>query len=597
MINTQKTREEISEEFKWDLDKLVKDEADFNNKYDEVKRLLNKLIKYKGKILNSDKSLMDFLKLYELSNKKLSRLIYYSSNLLNLDTTNNKSLSYKLKVDNLYKILEKLSFTENELIKGKDKIIQYLKDNKDLRIYKHYFNNLFRYSKHILSEEKEELITKIQYGIIESYEVFNNIDSADVKFNVIRDEKGNDVELTHGNYNEYLCSNKRAVRKAAFEGMHEYYKNFINTIASIYRGKVKEEYTFSKIRNFKDSLDNSLFEENISRRVYDNLIISVHNNLKHLHEYINLKKKLLKMDKIHLYDLYANPSFEKKVSYDEAKNIITEALKPLGDRYINDLGKAFTNKWIDVYPNKGKKSGAYCSGGLAEYHPYVLTNYNDSIHSLITLAHELGHAMHSYYSNNSQHFFYKYYTIFLAEIASTVNELLLDDYLYKRAKTREEKIFYIVTLLEKMRATIYRQTMFAEFEKNMHGNENKNIPLTVDELCNSYYDLNKKYFGDYIEIDEIIKYEWARIPHFHSPFYVYKYATGMSYAVVIAEKLLNEEPGFKDKYIEFLSSGAKDYSKNILKELGIDIEENTIIDDALKVFKNKVAELNKLMKE
>ncbi len=597
MIEKQKKRSEISDEFKWDLEYLVKDESDFNNKFKEVEKLLNKLINYKGKILESENSLIEFLKLKELSNQKLAKLIYYSRNLFNVDTTNNKSLSYKLRIDNINKILEKLSFVENELINGKDKILEYLKDNKELKIYKHYFNDLFRYSKHILNDEKEELISKISTGLTDLSEIFDNIDSTDVKFENIKDENNNIIELTHGNYSKFICSKKRNVRKSAFEGMHTYYKNLINTLASTYRGKIKFDLIFSKIRKYSDSLEASLFEENIPKSVYKNLIESVHNNLSYLHEYIEVKKKILKLENIHLYDLYANPSFDRNVSYNEAKNIIIEVLKPLGSEYISDLKKAFSDKWIDVYPNIGKKSGAYCSGGLPEHHPYVLTNYNDSILSLSTLIHELGHAMHSFYSNNNQHFIYRYYTIFLAEIASTVNELLLDDYLYKSAKTKNEKIYYIVNLLEKIRATIYRQTMFAEFEMNMHEKEKNDVPLTVNELCDSYYQLNKKYFGNNIEIDEIIKYEWARIPHFYNLFYVYKYATGMSYALIIVNKLLNNEKGFKEKYIKFLSSGSKDYSKNLLKELGIDIENKNIVDDALKTFKNKLDELKKLINE
>lgn len=597
MIISQKKREEISDEFKWDLEFLVKDESDFNKKYEEVKNILNELIKFKGIILKSEKTFVEFLKLSEYFNQKYSVIFYFSINLLNLDTKDNKSLSFKLRLDNLNKILEKLSFTETELIKGKDKINQYLKNNKNLYIYKHYFNNLFRYKKHILDDEKEELLANIETGIIDFYEIFNNIDSADVKFENIKDENNNIIELTHGNYDKFLCSNKRSVRKSAFLCLHNYYKNLINTISSSYRGKIKQDFTFSKIRNYSDSLEASLFEENIPRIVYENLINSVHNNLKFLHEYVKVKKQMLKLKDIHLYDLYANPSFDKNIPYNEAQKLIIEALQPLGTEYITDLKKAFNYKWIDLYPNIGKKSGAYCSGGLPEHHPYVLTNYNDSIHSVSTLIHELGHAMHSFYSNNEQHYINRYYTIFLAEIASTVNEFLLNEYLYNKAKTKNEKIYYIVNFLEKMRATVYRQTMFAEFEMNMHENEKNDVPLTVNKLCDSYYDLNKKYFGKEIIIDEIVKYEWARIPHFYNPFYVYKYSTGMSYALIIVNKLLKNEKGFKEKYIKFLSSGSKDYSKNLLKELGINIEDKYIVDDALKTFKNKLDELKKLINE
>lgn len=596
-MEKQKKRSEISDEFKWDLEYLVKDEKDFNDKYKKVEQLLNKLIKYKGKILESKNSLKEFLKIKEITNEKFAKLYYFSENLFNVDTTDNKSLSYKLKVENLNKIFEKLSFVQNELINGKDKIIKYLNEDKELKIYKHYFDELFRYSKHILSKDKEELISKISSGITDLGEIFDNIDSTDVKFESIKDENKIKVELTHGNYSKYIDSKNRSVRKSAFIKMQTYYKNLINTITSTYRGKIKLSQAFSKIRNYTDSLEASLFEENISRKVYENLIESIHNNLNYLHEYMNLKKKLLKLKEIHLYDLYVNPMFEKNIPYSKSKNIILEALKPLGDEYLSNLKQAFTNKWIDVYPNVGKKSGAYCSGGIPEHHPYVLMNYNDSITSLNTLIHELGHAMHSYYSNNNQEYIYRYYTIFLAEIASIVNELLLNEYLYKNSKTKNEKMYYVINLLEKIRTTIYRQTMFAEFELLAHDKEKNNIPLTVNELCDSYYELNKKYFGKNVVVDEIIKYEWARIPHFYSPFYVYKYATGMAYALIIVNKLLNDDGCFKEKYIKFLSSGSRDYSKNLLKELSIDIEDKAIIDDALKIFKDKLNELKRLLNE
>ncbi len=593
MIKKQKKRSEISNEFKWDLSELIKNEKEFNSLYLEVENLLKKMIQYKGKILESSSSLYEFLKLDETVDIKLDVLIYYSHNLYNADTTDNKSLSLKLKLDNIEKIMSELSFVKNEYLDGEEKIKTYLKENKDLKEYKQYFNDLFRFKNHKLNDENEELISKISTGLINLSEIFSNINNADVNFGNIKDEEGNLVELTHGNYIKFITSKKRSVRKDTFEALNNYYKNLKNTIASIYRGEIKKHYAFSKIRNYDDTLSVSLFEDNISKKVYLNLIDSIHDGLKYMSEYIKIKRKLLNIKDFHMYDIYINPvkEIDIKIPYKESQEIIEKALEPLGKQYITDLKKAFSDKWIDVYPNLGKRSGAYSAGGCTTTHPYILMNYDDTLHSVSTLIHELGHAMHSYYSNKTQNQIYQDYTIFLAEIASTVNELLLNEYLSRNARTKKEKIYYIIEFLEKVRTTIYRQTMFAEFEMLMHNNEKNNVPLTEEEFSNKYYELNKLYYGENIIHDDLIRYEWSRIPHFYTPFYVYKYATGLSYAMVIVSKLLNNEKGFKEKYLEFLSSGSKDYSANLLKNLGIDIEDNSVVDNALKIFKEKIDEL------
>ena len=592
-----KNRNEIEEKYKWDLSKIL--EVNNIEKYkDEVKILLSEVEKFKGNITSSSDNLYNFYQKYEQLNRLVEKLYMYAHMNYDSDTTDTKAQTLYMEIEKLYQDLsEKLTFVVPEILECDYQVIlDYIEKDDRLKQYSFDLEQLFRNKPHTLSLDEENIITLATNAMGTGSEVFDNIDNTDIDLGKIKDENNNEVELTNANYNKYMNSKDRRVRIDAFNAMYNYYKGLIHTIAASLKGNVKENFFMSKVRKFESPIKQSLFYDNIDISVYDSLIEAVHNNLDTMYEYLSLKKKALKLDEMHMYDIYVDIVDNKTHEYpfEQGKKMIFEALKPLGENYLNDLNKAFDERWIDIYPNKGKSSGAYSSGSYDTY-PYLLLNYTDTIDSVSTLVHELGHSMHSYYSNKNQNYTNASYPIFLAEIASTTNEILLNDYLYKNAKTKEEKILYLTELLEKIRTTIYRQTMFAEFEKIIHEKEDKGIPLTEEELSNTYLELNKLYYGNNVVSDDLIKYEWARIPHFYTSFYVYKYATGLSCAIKIATDIINNKEHAKENYLDFLSSGGSDYPLNILKKTGIDMTKPDTINDALKVFKEKVEELKELL--
>lgn len=589
-------RSEVDNKFKWDLNKLVKQD-EISKLEKEVEELLKELLSFKGRIMESSESLYNFYQIDEKLSRILDKLVVYSHMNCDVDTKDPNRQSLKMKIDKLLEnISEKTSFIIPEMLKSDfRKVQEFIKEDDRLKEYEFSLTELYRSKPHTLSEKEEEIITLATNAMGTGDDVFYNIDNADIDLGEIKDENGNLVKLTNSNYNIFMNSKDRRVRIDAFNGMYHYFEGLKNTLAASLKGNIKENFFNSKVRNFKNPLNQSLFYDNISEDVYNKLIEIVHKNLDSMYEYMDIKKKILGLDEMHMYDIYVDlvqtPSSE--IPLEEGKKIIFEALKPMGANYIEDLKKAFDENWIDIYPNIGKKSGAY-SWGCYDSYPYLLLNYNDTVDSVSTMAHELGHSMHSYYSNKCQNYSNHNYPIFLAEIASTTNEILLNNYLYENAKTKDEKILYLTELLEKIRTTIYRQTMFAEFEKIIHDKEESGVALTEEEFSNTYYNLNKLYYGDNVVSDDLIRYEWARIPHFYSSFYVYKYATGLSCAIKIATDILNNKENALENYLEFLSSGGSDYPLNILKKTGIDITSGEAIDEALKVFKEKVYELKNL---
>ncbi len=594
-MKKEKLRNEIKEEHKWDLTILFKDEKEFNDSIRKSENDLKTFIKkYKSNIA---KDLFSFLEDQEQLEINFSKIMLYTHLLIDTDTTNKDSKKLELKANRLAELFRKeTSFIESEILKLDYKKL--IKEDSRLEKYTFMLDKLFRYKDHILSEEEEALIAKASNALGLADEVFGALDNSDIDLGMIELKDGSKVELTNSNYSLFIKDNARDIRKQAFNKMYDYFKKHEHTIAALYLGQIKENFFFSEVRSFKDPLEQALYGNNIPKKVYTNLIDSVKENLKPLQEYLKIKKKLLKLDEMHMYDIYVNPEdkTKSKYSYDEAKEIVLEALKPLGEDYQNVLKEAFNNKWIDVYPSKGKRSGAYANGTYG-YQEHILLNYNDSINDVSTLAHELGHAIHSKYANSNQSYTYHWYTIFLAEIASTVNEVLLSDYLIKNAKDNEEKKTFLFDFLEKNRATLYRQTMFAEFEYLMHNKYKDNVPITLDELCNTYYDLNKIYFGKDIEVDDTIKYEWMRIPHFYSSFYVYQYATGISAAFAIAYDILNGKENAKEKYLDFLKSGGSKFPLDTLKEVGVDMTKREPIEKATKIFNDRVEQLKELLKD
>lgn len=579
----------------WNLSKIIKNNKEFDSLISECECLLNKLIKYKGKITKSSKSLLEFLKLNDELNRKYEKLYVYSYLNYYSDLTNSKFKDLTLKVNNLgEKISVGLSFVQPELMECEyDTIKSYISENEALEEYSFALEKTYRYKSHTLGKSEENIISMATNAMGLCDEAYSALNDADIKLDSIKNEKGKKVILNQSNYSVYIKSKSSKVRKSAFMSMYKYYENHINTISNLYLGDIKERYFVSNVRKFKSPLEKSLFSDNINVSLYNLLIDVVNENLLLLYRYLGIKKKALKLKEMHLYDVYAEcvDVKEESISFEKCLETIYNALKPLGEEYLNDLKKGIKSGWIDVYPRKGKRSGAY-SWGSYDTMPYLSINYENNYQSVDTLIHELGHSMHSFYSNKCNSYSDASYPIFLAEIASTVNEMLLTKYMLDTTKDKKLRRKYIFELLESIRTTIFRQTMFAEFEKNIYEKYSNGVSITALELNNSYLELNKKYFGDEVVIDEEIKYEWARIPHFYTPFYVYKYATGLIVSLIISDKLLNEK-GFKDKYIEFLSSGGNDYPLNILKKLGIDITKKSTMENAFKVFREYLDMLEK----
>ena len=594
----EKLRCEVDDIYKWDLTSLYKNENEFNDAINKLNELNDKLVNFKDQIVISSKNLLNFYETYLEYNLIEENIYVYAKMLCDQDTKDTKNQAQKMKVEKLMDDLNtKLSFVTPELLSVDfNKIEEFIKEEPKLEIYKFDLEKIFRYKNHTLSKIEEEIITKANNAMGTGDDAFYNLDNSDIKLDSIIDEKGNKVELTNSNYIKYMNSRDRSVRKQAFLSTYKYWDNLKNTVAATYKGQIKEDFFNSDIRKYNSPLEASLYNDNIDKSVYTNLINTVHNNLDKMYDYVDLRKKVLNVDELHMYDVYVDlcNDVPKDIPFEEGKKILFDALKPLGETYLNDLNKAFEEHWIDIYPNVGKKSGAYSWGTYTSY-PYLLLNYNDTVDSVSTMAHELGHSMHTYYTNKNQPFIYSSYPIFLAEIASTTNEIILNDYLVKNAKTKEEKILYLNEFLDKIKGTLYRQTMFAEFEMIIHDKYNDGIALTDEEISNTYYELNKMYFGPNMVSDEEIRHEWKRIPHFYTPFYVYKYATGISAAIAFASDILNNVEGAKERYLEFLSSGGSNYPLEILKKAGVDMTTPVPIEKALNMFDEKLQALKELV--
>lgn len=593
-----KTRKEVPNEFKWDLSKMYNDNTEIERDIERVNELTPKILEFKSHIMDSSDSLYKFLKLTEEQDRILTKLYVYSKMAFDVDTKDNANKALKMKIEKLNEGLsEKYSFIEPEMLESEyETVLKFIDENDKLKEYKFYLESIYRFKPHSLSQVEEDIYVRALNAFGNCAEAFSNINNADIDLGYIKNENGEDVKLTQSNYIVFMKSKDRSVRESAFNAMYNYYKNRKNTLASTYVGEIKESSFVTNVKKYNSTLERSLFGDNIDVNVYKNLIETVHKNLDLMYDYMNLRKKMLNLDELHMYDIYVDlvEANNDNIPFDEGKKILFEALKPLGDKYLTDLNKAFDEKWIDIYPSEGKRSGAY-SWGCYDSYPYLLLNYNETVDAVSTMGHELGHSMHSYYSH-SQNYVDSNYPIFLAEIASTVNEVLINDYMYKNAKNKNEKIFYLVDFLDTVRTTLYRQTMFAEFEMIIHKKEQDGVPLTEEEISNTYYDLNKLYYGDNVVSDDNIRYEWSRIPHFYTPFYVYKYATGLSSALSIASRILKGDTETRDNYLVFLSSGGNDYPLNILKKVGVDMETSKPISDALTMFEEKLNELKELIK-
>ena len=594
-MEKQRERKDIKIEDTWDLTLIFKTDEEFYKELKEVESNISIITKYQGHILDNSNNLLSFLKQSDLDERKLYKLYYYAHLKLDQDTSNTTYQEMEGKITNLlqqYSVLT--SFIMPELMQGDyNKVLEYIKENKELEIYRFNLESIYRYQAHSLNHDEELLLSKLSKSLDVAEKTFESLTDADMKFPDIKVD-GKNLELTESNYSTYLDSDNREIRKQAFNNLLGTYGNYKNTLASTFSGNVELLTSMAKIKKFSSSLEASLFHDNIDVSVYNNLIDTINKHMDVLYRYYDLKKECLGVSELHLYDIYRTmvADYNKEYTFDEAKDTVIEALSILGPDYITNLSKAFTERWIDKYNNKGKRGGAY-SSGFYDTKPYVLLNFEGKYNDVTTLAHELGHSMHTYYSCTNQPYHLSSYNIFVAEVASTVNELILVRHLLKKSSDKNEKLFLLNKLMELYKATIYRQVMFAEFERDMHHDLESGEILTNEYLSSKYVELVKKYFGDGVIIDDNIKNEWMRIPHFYYDFYVYKYAIGLS----CATKIVNDiEAGKVDDYLSFLKTGGSMYPSEELKVANVDINNPALYTEAINTFDGYVKEYKKIMK-
>lgn len=590
-------RNEVKEEFTWDLTDLYPDTAAWEETVKDIQVMAKELEKMKGKVAESPGNLLAALTRLEEMEKKTDPAFSYAQRLNDQDTGDTVHQGMVQRLHSIFTdISGRLAFMDPEILEmDEDTLEQYFTQEPGLEAYRKYIQEIQRLKPHRLSAEMERLLAmtgEISGLPGQTFSIFNN---ADLKLPEMTDEKGETVRITHGRYVSLLESSDRRVRREAFEKMYQSYKQFENTLASLYSGQVKQLMFYAKARKYNSTLEAAVNRNNVSPSVYENLIATVNANLDKMYRYVSLRKRLLQVEELHMYDVYTPiiPDVNRKISYEEAKETILKALAPLGEDYIRLLQKGFDNRWIDVYENEGKRSGAY-SAGVYGVHPYVLMNYNESLDSMFTLAHEMGHALHSHYSNTAQSYFDSHYRIFVAEVASTCNEILLMEYLLKNTGDDRERAYLLNHYLDSFKGTVYRQTMFAEFEKKTNAMAEAGVSLTAQALNETYLELNQRYFGPDMVSDLDIAGEWSRIPHFYYNFYVYQYATGFSAAVAIARNILKEGAPAVARYKEFLSGGCSQPPVELLKIAGVDLETPGPIQDALNVFGEVLEEIEKL---
>lgn len=596
-MDNLKTRDEVISSDKWQIDKIYDSIDSFNKDLEDIKNKFKTLNELAQKFLSDSTSFKNFFLFDQEVSRTLEKLYVYANCKKDEDTSNVTYQELSDKMQLLFTKYEEITahIVPQIIAADENTILSYLDKEKELSSYRHMILSLFRQKKHCLSEENERLLAAFNPVFQSADNAYSYLTNADIKFPIIKDENGKETELTEGNFSNYIRSKDRRVRKDAFTALYKSYAGLKNTITSLYSSILNYDSINAKLRGYSSSIESYLDKNNIPVKLYDNLIKSIRGNLSNLHRYFSIKKQLLGLDSFHLYDGYVSTvsKLNKKYSFDEARDIVLDALKVLGDDYVSKLKEAFTEGWIDKYPNVSKRSGAYSTGSY-DTMPYVLLNYTNNYDDVSTLAHELGHSMHTYFSNTNEPYETSSYVIFLAEIASTTNELILNDYMYKNATTKEEKMAILNEKLDLFKATLYRQTMFAEFEKNAHDYVDQGNVVTSEYLSNMYYDLNKDYFGKDVVIDDEIRYEWSRIPHFYTPFYVYQYATSLSISCYVAENILNNTPDFKEKYLNLLKSGGKDYPLELLKTIDIDLTNSKIFESANEMFNKTLDEFIKI---
>ncbi|MGN0383059.1 MAG: oligoendopeptidase F [Eubacterium sp.] len=591
-------RNEIEAKDKWAIEDIYQTDEDWESELADFDKGLPEYKKYIGILGESSDNLVDFLQYNARMGLICERLYVYANQKLHEDTSVSKYQQYAGQAQNaMIKLMKACAFAEPEILSiEEDTLREYMTHNNGIQEFNKYLNDLIRRKEHILDPAIEQILAQSEKISAAPQDIFSMYNNADVRFDSIHDENGKEVELSNGRYVKFMENKDRKVRKEAFLSLYKTYGNMKNTLAAMYNANLSQADFYASVRNYSSARAMYLSGSNIPESVYDNLIATVHDNIHLMHKYVSLRKKALGVDELHMYDVYAPmvDNVNKYIPFEEAKKIVKAGLAPMGEEYLSKLQEGFDNRWIDVYENKGKRTGAY-SWGVYGVHPYVLLNYQGTLDHVFTLAHEMGHALHSYYSDANQTYTNAAYRIFVAEVASTCNESLLIHYLLENCSDNNEKAYLINHFLEQFKGTLYRQTMFAEFEKITHEKAGNGETLTAEELCEIYYNLNVEYFGKDMVVDKEISMEWARIPHFYNPFYVYQYATGMSAAIALSKNIMeNGEEGVKD-YMKFLTGGGSKDPIDLLKLAGVDMTSPKPIQQALDLFGELLDEMEKLI--
>lgn len=587
-------RDEIEEKYKWKLEDMYESDELWNEEFDKAMKLSGELKEFAGKLGESPKTLLDFFKKSDELDYYVSRVYVYANQRYHQDTAVAKYQGFSAKADTLLVAASgATSFVNPEILSLDESLIKdFYEKEPELLKYKRLIDEINRSKSHVLTKDNEAILAQAGEIAMGPDNIFHMFNDADIKFPTIKDQNGKDVTISHGNYIHYMKNQDRRVREDAFKAMYNTYKKFGNTVAAIFISNLKQENFFSKVRKYSSSRAMELDHSNVPESVYDNLIETVHKHLPAMYEYMKNRKETLGVDKLHMYDIYVPlvGGVDKEYSFEEAKEIVSKALKPMGEKYVSILTEGMDSRWIDVFENENKRSGAYSWGSYGT-HPYVLLNFQGNLNDVFTLAHEMGHSMHTYFSNSTQPITYAGYKIFVAEVASTCNEALLMHYLLENTDDKKVRKYLLNHQLEEFRTTLFRQTMFAEFEQIVHKKVQNGETLTQEELNKIYHDLNVLYYGDDVVIDEEIDYEWMRIPHFYTPFYVYQYATGYSAATAFSKLILEGGQEAADRYInEFLCGGSSKSPIELLKGAGVDMSSPVPVDEALNAFEEYLKE-------
>ena len=588
----------MENKYTWDLTDIFKTKEDLEKEISEEYSYLEKIKSFQGKLKDSSENIYECYNIYEKALECHRKIYAYGMLKFHLDMGDSDNIKLFKRCESLTsEFTEVTSFIDPEITQiPTDLLIKYIDENNNLKRYERELKEIIKNKDHILSEKEESILASFSEVFNSSENTFDILTNTEFHFGKILKEDGSEEEMTDSNYTVFMKDKNENIRKQAFNLMYSKYKEFINTIAELYITKVKEDTIVSRLRKYNSSLEKAVEDDDATIKVFNSLLDAIHQKIDVNHKFIKLKGKLLKKKDLHIYDVYVNPIEveDDNISFEEAKNEVINVLEVMGDNYLNTIKEGFENRWIDVYPKNNKRGGAYMMS-VYGVHPYVLDNFVGNKRDISTIIHELGHAMHTYYSNGAQNVIDCDYTTLVAEIASTTNEILLAKYQIENEKNSIKKAEIIYELLEMIRATLFRQSMFVEFEKQVHDTISSGKILSSEDLSNMYYELNKTYFGKDCYIDNEIRYEWARIPHFYSPFYVYTYATGISAAIIIATNIWKKKEGYVDKYIEMLKQGCTKKAVELLKMVDVDLEDVNTYKGAIDFYNEMIDELEKLL--